>query len=413
LFFKKAAVVNGVAAIMLFTSAVRAAEDHAEATPSPQTDAHDLWRSARHKQHEVEDQDPDEAKHRFVVLAPTISSKPSTGPMVGVGAAIAFVDGDPSTTHMSSALASLKVSFKQQALSSVRFGAFTAEDHWFLQGDNRAQWTSLNTYEVGAQSPISSAENLKYTWLRVYETAYRRVGSRVFVGFGVNVNDHSNVRSPTGTASLDEAAYTEYSDKHGFAIEQQGSGGTNFGVLFDSRDNSISAGRGWLASAVYRTFFDGFAGGDSTWQELNLDVRTYRKLTNDGRQKLAFWFLGDLVTGGIAPYFDLPSTANDMYGRSARGYAEGRYRAPRLLYGELEYRATLVPSGLVGAVAFLNTTTLDGDVAGQKLFQSFLPGAGFGARVLLDKHSHTNVCIDYGWGRQGSHGFYLAMQEVF
>jgi len=34
-------------------------------------------------------------------------------------------------------------------------------------------------------------------------------------------------------------------------------------------------------------------------------------------------------------------------------------------------------------------------------------------RVLLDKHSRTNLCDDYGVGRDGSRGFYLAIQEAF
>ena len=38
-----------------------------------------------------------------------------------------------------------------------------------------------------------------------------------------------------------------------------------------------------------------FLGGTSTWQELSVDVRTYRKLTSDSRRKLAFWFLGEEV----------------------------------------------------------------------------------------------------------------------
>ena len=59
---------------------------------------------------------------------------------------------------------------------------------------------------------------------------------------------------------------------------------------------------------TYRTFFNGFVGGDSTWQEMYVDLRTYRKLTDDGRRRLAFWVLGDLVTGGTAPYLDLPET---------------------------------------------------------------------------------------------------------
>ncbi len=86
--------------------------------------------------------------------------------------------------------------------------------------------------------------------------------------------------------------------------------------------------------------------------------------------------LGDFVTGGTAPYFDLPETSGDSYGRSARGYGEGRYRGDHLLYGEVEFRDTLTRNGLLGYVAFLNTTTIDSDAPGERLFDSFAPGAG-------------------------------------
>jgi hypothetical protein len=140
-------------------------------------------------------------------------------------------------------------------------------------------------------------------------------------------------------------------------------------------------------------------------------VRTYRPLTHDARQKLAFWFLGNLVTGGTAPYFDLPEISFD--GRSARGYSEGRYRGDHLLYGEVEYRGALTSNGLLGIVAFLNTTFVDDATTGQKLFDSPAPGAGFGFRVLLNKRSRTNFYTDWGWGKDGSHGFYLGIQEAF
>jgi len=120
----------------------------------------------------------------------------------------------------------------------------------------------------------------------------------------------------------------------------------------------------------------------------------------------------DFVTGGTAPYLDLPGTATND-GRSARGYGEGRFRGPQLMYGEVEYRNTIMPSGLLGFVAFLNTTTVSGDVSGEKLFQSYAPAAGLGLRVLLNKHSKTNMCFDYGWGKAGSRGLYLSLQEAF
>ena len=84
-----------------------------------------------------------------------------------------------------------------------------------------------------------------------------------------------------------------------------------------------------------------------------------------------------------------------------------------LAYGEIEYRGTVTRNGLLGVVAFLNTTSVDNEDAGKKLFADFAPAAGFGLRVLLNKHSRTNLTADYGWGKAGSRGLYLGIQEAF
>jgi outer membrane protein assembly factor BamA len=248
--------------------------------------------------------------------------------------------------------------------------------------------------------------------VRVYETAYHAVRPHLFAGIGINLSTHLDIRPSNGVIStFDDSAYAAYNDRHGFSDDGQTSAGTSLGLLLDTRDSGINAQRGWLASAAFRTFFNGFLGGDSTWQQLYVDVRTYRKLTADGRQKLAFWFLSDNVVSGTAPYFDLPATGGE--GRSARGYGDGRYRGEHLAYGEVEYRGTMTSNGLLGFVAFLNTTTVDSADAGKALFEDFAPAAGFGLRVLMNKHSRTNLTVDYGWGKEGSRGLYLGIQEAF
>ena len=386
--------------------------DDRPAEPARQMDVGDLWRMLRHKDEPAEDAGENDADEKFVFFAPSIGSKPSTGLNAGVASTVAFFLGDPGTTHISTLVGGVRVSAKKQALGNVRFATFSDNDRWFFQGDNRLQWTSQDTYGIGGDTLAANAENMKFNLRRFYGTAYRSVMPGLFVGLGLNVSHYSNVRPGTGTLTAwDQSAYVTYNQKHGFAVEQQTSSGTSAGLIFDTRDNAINPQRGALASASYRTFFEGFIGGDSTWQELYLDARAYKKLTKDARHKLAFWFLGDLVTGGTAPYMDLPATAGDE--RSARGYGEGRYRGQHLLYGELEYRGALTSSGLVGIVAFLNTTTVDNAEAGQRLFESFAPGAGFGFRILLNKRSRTNLCTDFGWGKNGSHGFYLAIQDAF
>jgi hypothetical protein len=388
-------------------------------TFQPTLDAGDLWHVLRHGRADPLAGDPGAsaptpARDHFFVIAPTIGSKPSTGLSAGLNSNLAFFGGDEKTTHISSISGGLRVSQKKQVLSGIRFNMFTAEDRWFIQGDNRLSWTSQNTYGLGADTIPNGAgtENVKFNAIKLYETVYRSVAPHLFAGLGLNVSMHSNIRPGDGVLpTFDQSAYAAYNELHGFDDQGQTSGGVSGGLLFDTRDNGINAQRGWLASAAVRTFFDGFLGGDSTWQQITVDVRTYRRLTRSGRQKLAFWLLSDNVVSGTAPYLDLPATGSD--GRSARGYGDGRYRGEHLAYGEVEYRGTMTANGLLGFVAFTNITSVDNADAGIKLFDDFAPAAGFGLRVLLNKHSRTNLTADYGWGKQGSRGLYLGIQEAF
>jgi hypothetical protein len=73
----------------------------------------------------------------------------------------------------------------------------------------------------------------------------------------------------------------------------------------------------------------------------------------------------------------------------------------------------LTRNGLLGAVAFANTTTVSSRQDNLSLFDAADPAAGFGLRVLLNKRSRTNLCTDYAWGKAGARAFYLSIQEAF
>jgi len=234
------------------------------------------------------------------------------------------------------------------------------------------------------------------------------------VGVGFLYDLHSDVRpSEDDEAAWPDSPYVTYSAQNGFDLDSQTSAGFTVHALLDSRDGSINPSRGWYANVDYRMFFEGFLGGSSTWQQVDFDIRTYLRLSKDARHRLAFWTFANLDTGGVAPYFDLPATGMDTYGRSGRGYPQGRFRGERLAYGEAEYRWTFTRSGLFGAVAFLNTQTLSDEQTGERLFDSFATGAGVGLRLMINKRSKTNLGLDIGWGKDGSTGVYLAVQEAF
>lgn len=350
----------------------------------------------------------------MVAFAPVIGAKPSSGVFFGVAGNIAFYRGDPSTTHISSAVTSLTFSTRKQTSLTDRFVVFTRDDRWRFDGDQRLQWTSLDTHPLGSSADTRDGVNTDFDFFRVQQTVYYRVRPSFFAGAGFYFDNHTNVGPGEGQeADWEDSPYVVYSESHGLPLDAQIAAGVSADVLWDSRDNFINADRGWLAKGSYRTLFDGFLGGDSTWQKLGLDLRAYPALSPGRRHRLAFWGFLDLVTGGVAPYFDLPATGLDTYGRSARGYAEGQFRGERLAYGEVEYRGTLTRNGLLGVVAFLNTTTVTDLANDERLFDSFATGGGGGLRLLINKRSKTNLCFDVGFGKQGSKGIYLAVQEAF
>ena len=383
-----------------------------EAT-EPTKDIFDVLRELRHKPPPAS-MGAEDYKELMIAAAPVISYGPTSGFGIGAAGNVAFYRGFPATTRISSVVASVIGTTKEQLLVNAKLNASAPNNGWVLEGDNRLYWTSQDTYGLGTDTTPGEAVNVRYDFFRVYETVYRRVRRNTYVGAGFLFNIHTDVRPAEDSASVwPDSPYVTYSEQFGFDLTSQTSAGASVHGLLDSRDSAINPSRGWYANLDYSMFFEGFLGGTSTWQQFNYDLRTYLRLTTDARHKLAFWLFGDLVTGGVAPYLDLPATAMDTYGRSGRGYAQGRFRGQRMVYGEAEYRWTITKNGLFGMVAFLNTETLSDEQTGERLFDSFATGAGFGLRLLINKRSKTNLSLDFGWGKDGSNGVYLAVQEAF
>ncbi|MBZ5556964.1 MAG: hypothetical protein LAO77_06760, partial [Acidobacteriia bacterium] len=182
-----------LAALAVSAAAQDRPEAGASADPPAAMDVGDLWHKVRRQEFTSND-DPLGANKRYLVFAPSIGSKPSTGLNGGFSWNTAFFSGDPDSTHISSLNGGLKFSQKKQTMLGVKLAVFTDDDRWFIQGDNRMSWTSQNTYDLGGGALATSAENLKFDFFRLYETAYRNITPGLFVGAGLNFNTHSNVQ---------------------------------------------------------------------------------------------------------------------------------------------------------------------------------------------------------------------------
>ena len=352
---------------------------------------------------------PGDRERVRMALAPIFASKPTTGFRIGVGATFEMALGDE-TARLSSLNTGVSFSTKKQLAFTFQPLLYGGSGRWLLDGENQITPSGVSDVAAGDLAP-RDGDQVGYHSLRFFDTYARRIRPSLYVGLGLFYARQSDFSVPEGTEST--SPFVAYSTAHGFDLESQVAAGPGVSLMFDTRDHPNDAGRGHLASVAYRTHFKGFLGGDSTWQRLLVDLRAYRRLTNDGRHRLAFWSFTDLVTSGAAPYLSRPTTGGDIRGRSARGYAEGQVRGDRLTYLEAEYRGMLTKNGLVGWVLFANSTTVADPAAGVALFDRFDPAAGAGLRLQVHKRSRTNLCLDAGVGRRGSYGVYLALAEVF
>ena len=388
-----------------------AAEEQVRDT-SDMVDVTDLIRKIRNKPAATETEF--DYRKPMRAIAPVIGAKPSSGVSVGVAGNVGFFRGEPATTRISSSVASVTFTSKKQAGINAHTMMYGLGDRWILELDDRFQWTSQETFGLGTGTASAAGEVVRFDFYRLHQLAHFRLRPNLFAGGGLHFDSHADVH-PDDDADdqWSQSAYYQYSVANGLPLDTQISAGPSIEILWDSRDSIINPSRGWLARANYRALFDGFLGGDSGWEKVNVDLRTYTPLSSDRRHRLAVWAYTDLVVDGVAPYFDLPSTASDSYGRSGRGYAEGHFRGQKLAFVELEYRGPLMRNDFLGMVAFVNTTTISNRQGGEQLFDNFAPGGGAGLRLLLNKRSRTNLAFDFGFGENGSRGVYLTVQEAF
>jgi hypothetical protein len=127
---------------------------------------------------------------------------------------------------------------------------------------------------------------------------------------------------------------------------------------------------------------------------------------------LAFWNWGSYLIGGEVPYLELPGTTRDGTFRSGRGYVTQYFKGKQFNDTEAEFRFPITANKFLSGVAFGSLQTANDD-QGTKLFQVFQPAYGAGLRVLFNKATRTNLCLDYAFGKFGNKGFFLNLNEAF
>jgi hypothetical protein len=345
---------------------------------------------------------------RRITMAPYITSSPLVGVGFGLAAAGTRQHGDPRTTRLSKFSASALVTTRQQYSIPLRTDIVLPGGDWNLVGLWAWKKFPTPTWGLGGNTPDSAKTTIDYQLLRLYEIVNRRVAKGLYLGAGYRLDYFFDVK--------DQAAGSGRQTE--FATYPYGTGSTSFNsslaanLLYDTRDSPVFATRGVYANLSYG-FSPRFLGSDTDWQTAYLDVRNYRLLAR--RLALGLWSYAWFDVGQV-PYLELPAIGSDPDARSGRGYIEGRHRSKALVYGEAELRYTIWQ--WLGAVLSVNVHSASepdarGVLEDEPRFRYWSPSVVIGARILAVKATHSNLCVDFGFGKDGQSGVYFNFAEAF
>ncbi|WP_225587007.1 BamA/TamA family outer membrane protein [Algoriphagus sp. Y33] len=372
---------------------------------------------------------PNQIRDFKLVPLPAIASNPANGWLFGIAPSATWRMGDPKSAHLSNLVGNLMYTTKKQWLISSRSTIFLAEDSWILLGDWRFFITSQPTFGLGSSSPNEPTENPKqadvwwgeqqmdYNWVRLYETVLKRIStSKFYLGVGYHLDIYSKIDNFMKDGITQELTFSNdfYNHTKGFKLDKNTLSGITLNAVMENRDLAVSPYETNFALVSYKINPE-FLGSNQSSSTLLLDYRHYFPLSEKRkRHLLALWSYVNFLVSGDLPYMALPSIGYDMFGRSGRGYSQGRFRGESMVYSEAEYRFPLQKKKeTFGGTIFLNAASFASKFTNENLFKKINPGYGLGLRVMINKANRTTITADYAFGQKGNSGFYLNINESF
>ncbi len=350
-----------------------------------------------------DNQPDDKSKKMSFVVLPSITYSMHTG-LTGIISANLAINPKNVTDKVSQGVINANYSQFHQFWITSNNNIFLNKPRIHLVGDIRFYKFPTQTYGLGPNTLPVFPLQIDYSYLRLYQTVFRDVTANLFIGIGYNLDYHWNIKV--------DSIFGPKLDQ--FVRYQQGnhsaSSAITFNLQYDNRKNPINPRNGTYANIQLRPNLT-LLGSNQNWTSVLVELRHYFKLPASSGNILAFWSYNDITVSGTPPYLDLPSLGWDDYSATGRGYVTGRYTGRDLIYFESEYRFTLTKNGFLGGVIFGNAASLPEAVS--RDFSSLIPGGGLGLRIKFNKFSDTNLCIDYGFGLNGSRGFFFSMGEIF
>jgi len=366
---------------------------------------------------------PNNRKKSGITIIPNVAYNPSIGAQIGIKAVAGKKLGSDPNTLMSVAATSASITTKNIIYFYLTHNIYTPSNEWNFQGGLVAAKTVTPDFGLGIGEGAEGSESdrvlsnpdrkgyvLHATYFSFREKVYKQIRDNLFVGAGVSFDIRRNIEDRISTSDL--TPYNIYSDRYGFDRDHYQSNGLLFNVQYTTRDNQNRAYKGIYADAGFRVNQE-WMGSSKSAVQFNTDFRKYWSLSQRNPEHvIAFWNWGSYLVSGALPYLELPGSGKDANFRSGRGYTVGYFKGTQYFYSEVEYRFPITKNKFLSGVTFFNTQTTN-DNLGTKIFQKWQPGGGAGLRVLFNKATRTNLCLDYAFGNYGNRGFFLGLNEAF
>lgn len=353
-------------------------------------------------------------KKSNVTILPAIGYNPSIGFLLGINFLKAFYMGDPATTKLSVGQLDFSYTTKNLVIARFRTNIFTKNNRWNLQGNWQYTRNYVNDYGLGADARRDPAVNysIRFNYFRLTEKAYRNLGNNFYAGMGVSFDMRNDINDKNPD-SVTNTPHYQYSVDNGFDPSNYLVNGFILNIQYNTKEHPNRPFAGLYADFNIR-YNTKILGSTKESGQLYTELRKYFSISaKNPEHVIALWYWGSYILWGKIPYLELPATEYDTYNRSGRGYTLGRFRGPSFADFEVEYRFPISQrTKLFSGVLFTSfQTASDANNAG--IFKYMEPAAGGGLRILFNKKSRTNICLDYAVGRYGSSGVFFALNEAF
>jgi len=345
------------------------------------------------------------AQEKKAAVLPYVGSAPETGLQLGVAYLRTWQPEDTLGTRPSSRMGNIVFTQKDQ------FRAFIESDKWTAGNAKRRQWGAIVAlyplpfygYSVNADGPRQTIDNRSAEF---WVTASRKGRTAVWNSLGARLVLNTTPEQDLGWCPGGDST---------FVVDCAPPPAIRHTTLLVTAARTRDT-RDFLFAPTTGRFIDLSLTGMSTRERgrpesdlyfrFRAEARGYR---TRGRHTIAVQ--GLLINAD--PYAPLDQQVVMGSNTMLRGYEMGRLRADFLLGAQAEWRvATPLLRERLGFALFGGGAQLDSEFDYDE-GGTFFPSVGGGIRFRLDARTRSAVRIDFGVGRKGNSGLYVAFNEAF